>query len=118
MELAEAHAGLGNILHAQSRDPAARLPFDLVINATSAGHERQLPPISYHLFAPGASCYDMNYGRTHRVLRTWCEEQGIACHDGLGMLVEQAAESFRIWTDFEAETAPVIELLREELAET
>jgi shikimate dehydrogenase len=114
--LAEAHAGLGNVMHAQSRDPAARLPFDLVLNATSAGHERQLPMISRDLFAPGASCYDLNYGRPHQVLRDWCEAQGLACHDGLGMLVEQAAESFRIWTGFEPETAPVIARLRSDLA--
>jgi len=115
IELAASHAGLGNITHSQSSDPGATMPFDLVINATSAGHERLLPAISLNLFAPGASCYDLNYGRTHRVLRKWCEEQGLPCHDGLGMLVEQAAESFRIWTGFEPETRPVIELLRSEL---
>ena len=116
VELAGSHAGLGNITHSQSRDPQATQPFDLVINATSAGHDRQLPAISQDLFAPGASCYDLNYGRTHKVLRNWCDEQGLTCHDGLGMLVEQAAESFRIWTGFEPETRPVIGHFRTELA--
>ncbi len=113
-ELARLHSGLGAIAHAQSHDPSATQPFDLVINATSAGHARKLPPISRNLFAPGGICYDLNYGRTSSVLRDWCTENDIAFRDGLGMLVEQAAESFRIWTGFEPETAPVIEVLRGE----
>jgi shikimate dehydrogenase len=115
-ELAESHAGLGNITHSQSSDPSATQPFNLVINATSAGHERQLPPITRSLLAPGAYCYDLNYGRTHKVLRAWCNENGVTCHDGLGMLVEQAAESFRLWTGFEPETRPVIDRIRQDMA--
>jgi shikimate dehydrogenase len=115
MELAGQHSDLGNISHAQSHDPSAARPFDLVINATSAGHQSQLPVISPALFAPKAACYDLNYGRFHAVLRDWCREHAIPCHDGLGMLVEQAAESFRIWTGFTPDTGPVIEGLRGEL---
>jgi shikimate dehydrogenase len=83
-------------------------PFDLVINATSAGHAGELPNLSRGLFAEGAVCYDLNYGAAHTMLGEWCSAHGIRCHDGLGMLVEQAAGSFRIWTGFAPDTKPVI----------
>jgi shikimate dehydrogenase len=110
--LAGRHAGLGSLTHAQGHDPAKTGPFDLVINATAAGQRQQLPEISAAMFGAGAVCYDLNYGRAHRVLRDWCRDHGVACHDGLGMLVEQAAESFRIWTGHAPQSRPVIERLR------
>jgi len=82
--------------------------FDLLINATSLGHHGKAPPLTNSLFAAGSCCYDLNYYKASQPLKTWCENMGQAYVDGLGMLVEQAAESFSIWTGKQAETGTVI----------
>ncbi len=85
--------------------------FDIVINATSTGLADVMPPLPRDIFAPGALAYEMVYGR-----RTLFMEFAVACGatavDGLGMLVEQAAESFFIWRGVRPATKPVIEMLR------
>ncbi|MEY4598128.1 MAG: shikimate dehydrogenase [Pseudomonadota bacterium] len=86
-------------------------PFDLVVNATSAGLEGVMPPLPENLFAPGAIAYDMVYGIETRFL-DFARSRGVRCADGLGMLVEQAAESFFIWRGVRPDTAPVIAQLR------
>lgn len=90
------------------------VPFDLVINATSLGHNGGLPPLKTSFFAPGAVCYDLNYHRASEPLQAWCVANGQAYLDGLGMLVEQAAESFSIWTGKRPDSTEVIERLRVE----
>jgi len=87
--------------------------FDLLIHATAAGHRGTGPVLSDDLFATDAVCYDLNYGAAHEELSLWCSERGITCHDGLGMLVEQAAASFEIWTGYRPQSLPVIEALRD-----
>jgi shikimate dehydrogenase len=82
--------------------------FDLVINATSTGHFRQAPVLNPALFGKQSTCYDLSYGKAHSALRDWCRNQEIRCHDGLGMLVEQAAESFYLWTGFRPDTTAVL----------
>ncbi len=86
-------------------------PADIVINATSTGlQERQLPlpPTA----VAGARCYDMSYGQAAGFAR-WAGQHGAAATaDGLGMLVEQAAESFHIWLGRRPATAPVLTMLR------
>ena len=72
--------------------------FDLVINATSLGHHGEAPPLTRDLFAPDALCYDLNYFKASEPLKKFCEEMRQPYIDGLGMLVEQAAKSFQIWT--------------------
>lgn len=96
---------------AQSYDGLAGMQFELVINATSAGLEGALPPLPDDLFAPGALAYDMMYGRETAFLAL-ARARGVDCADGLGMLVEQAAESFFIWRGLRPQTAPVIAQLR------
>jgi shikimate dehydrogenase len=91
----------------------AGLQFDLVVNATSAGLEGEMPPLPDPLFAPGAVAYDMVYGRETQFLG-FARARGATCADGLGMLVEQAAESFFIWRGVRPQTAPVIAQLRSE----
>jgi|SRR3989344_417463 shikimate dehydrogenase len=86
--------------------------FDLIINATSAGLSGTMPPLPEGLFAPGALAYDMVYGRDTPFL-AFARRHGARAADGLGMLVEQAAESFFIWRDVRPQTAPVIEKLRD-----
>ena len=87
--------------------------FDLIINATAAGLSDQVPDIPDRLLAEGGRCYDMMYGDKPTAFMRWGEQQGAAhCVDGLGMLVEQAAESFYLWRGIRPDTAPVIQALR------
>ncbi|NTV96164.1 MAG: shikimate dehydrogenase [Thiobacillus sp.] len=86
--------------------------FDLVINATAASLAGDLPPMPDDIFAPGALAYDMMYGRDTPFL-AFARERGVRTADGLGMLVEQAAEAFYVWRGVRPQTAPVIAMLRE-----
>lgn len=88
--------------------------YDLVINATSVGHQGQVPRLPPGLLADGAACYDLNFGRAHAPLRDWARAQGAArIADGLGMLVEQAAASHALWRGARPPTAAIIARLRE-----
>src|SRR5574340_407174 len=86
-------------------------PFDLVVNATAASLAGELPPLSPKIFTPGTLAYDMMYGRDTPFL-AFARAQGAATADGLGMLVEQAAEAFHLWRGIRPDTAPVIASLR------
>lgn len=87
--------------------------FDLIINATSAGIEDQVPPIPDGLLASGGCCYDLMYGDAPTAFVRWGLEQGATRSlDGLGMLVEQAAESFFLWRGVRPSTTEVIAELR------
>jgi len=90
---------------------AADTPFDLVINATAASLAGELPPLSPRVFAAGALAYDMMYGHDTPFL-SFARTHGAATADGLGMLVEQAAEAFHVWRGIRPDTAPVIAALR------
>lgn len=93
--------------------------FDIVINGTAASLGGQVPALPDGLFAAGALAYDMMYGREPTAFMRWAETQGAArLSDGLGMLVEQAAESFHVWHGVHPETATVLEELRRELGRT
>lgn len=89
--------------------------FDLVINATSLGHKGESPPLSASSFAAGSLCYDLNYFKASLPLKKRCEEMRQAYLDGLGMLVEQAAKSFYIWTGKRPETRTVIDACRRDM---
>jgi shikimate dehydrogenase len=86
--------------------------FDLVINATSSSLQGELPPLPADAFAAGALAYDMMYGSTPTPFLAFAAAHGGKTSDGLGMLVEQAAESFLLWRGVRPATAPVIALLR------
>jgi len=87
--------------------------FDVVINGTSASLQGELIPLPDSILAEGAGCYDMVYADEDTVFTRWAREHGAAtCLDGLGMLVEQAAESFFIWRGVRPDTRPVIDMLR------
>ena len=87
--------------------------FDLVINATSAGHEGQVPRLPPGLLKDGGACYDLSYGKAFEPFRNWALAQGArVIGDGVGMLVEQAAASFELWYGRRPKTAPVIASLR------
>lgn len=87
--------------------------FDLIINATSAGFDGGVPAIPRDCLAVGGWAYDMFYGDTPTPFLRWGRERGAArALDGLGMLVEQAAESFFLWRGVRPSTASVIARLR------
>jgi shikimate dehydrogenase len=94
-------------------DALADRRFDVVINATAAslqGEALQLPP---DMFAPDALAYDLMYGEAPTPFLRWAREHGAArISDGLGMLVEQAAESFFIWHGRRPQTDTVLAALR------
>lgn len=87
--------------------------FDLIINATTAGHSRMSLALPPSLLAPRAICYDLSYGRAAFGFLAWARSAG-ASHaiDGLGMLVEQAAEAFDVWHGRRPETDAVYAELR------
>jgi shikimate dehydrogenase len=89
--------------------------FDLVINATSASLAGALPPlpVAPSIFAPASLAYDMMYGKGDTPFLAFARAQGAArLADGLGMLVEQAAEAFHFWRGVRPDSAPVIAALR------
>jgi len=92
-------------------DELAGRRFDIVINATSSGLTDALPPLPGNVFAEGALAYDMMYGRITPFMRL-ARQHGAQVADGLGMLVEQAAESFMIWRGVRPDTRPVLAQLR------
>jgi shikimate dehydrogenase len=90
-------------------------PFDIIINATSASLSADLPPIPAVIFGAGALAYDMMYGKDSTVFMRFALQHGAIVRDGLGMLVEQAAESFFVWRGVRPDTAPVFSMLRANL---
>ena len=113
LELARLGAALGPV-EGCGFDGLAGERFDLIINATSAGLADAVPAIPDDCLAPGGWIYDMLYGDRPTPFCRWGSEHGAArVLDGLGMLVEQAAESFRLWRGVRPDTAPVIESLRQ-----
>jgi len=91
----------------------AKQRFDLVINATSASLAGELPSLPSGVFAAGSLAYDMMYGRGDTPFLAFARRQGAArLADGLGMLVEQAAEAFFVWRGIRPLSGPVMSLLR------
>ena len=88
--------------------------YDLIINATSASLSGDIPAIPPAVIGPDTVCYDMAYGKTDTPFVRWALKLGCArALQGWGMLVEQAAESFRIWRGVRPATAPVLQALKE-----
>ena len=86
--------------------------FDLIINSTAAGINAEIPAVPDGILAPGGWVYDLMYAREPTAFVIWGRSQNaFKSLDGLGMLVEQAAESFSLWRGVRPETAPVIAML-------
>ena len=109
IELADQFAG--SAISGGSYDDLAGRQFDAIINATSAGLTDSEVPLPKNIFAEGALAYDMMYGRETPFMK-FAREKGAQVADGLGMLVEQAAEAFHIWRSVRPDTATVIAKLR------
>ena len=114
-DLAMNFASLGDI-EAAPLDAIPDGNFDIVLNATSTsvrGEALHLPP---HVMAARGLAYDMAYGEPARAFLAHARGGGMRACDGLGMLVEQAAESFELWRGRRPDTAPVLARLRTGLA--
>lgn len=114
LQLSKAFADLGYTLGC-GFDMLDGQQFDLVINATSTGLQDSLPPLPDSILGSGCQCYEMVYGATATPFMRWAKTRGAEVSDGLGMLVEQAAESFYIWRQVRPDTAPVLTQLRASL---
>ncbi len=87
--------------------------FDIVINGTSASLQGEMPPLPMGIFNAGALAYDMMYGDSPTPFMKWARQHGApSVADGLGMLVEQAAESYYFWRGKRPDTAAVMAALR------
>lgn len=104
-------------LHASTFD-ALQGPFDLVINATSASLGGHMPPLAPELFSAKTLAYDMMYGKEPTAFMRFASRHGAKVRDGLGMLVEQAAEAFFVWRGVRPDTAAVYAALRTQLQQS
>lgn len=103
-------------VQACSYDELEDKTFDLIINGTSCGLAGELPPLPDEVLRQGGVCYDMLYGATQTAFLRWATTHGAGVTaDGLGMLVEQAAESFLRWRGVMPDTGPVLKQLRADL---
>lgn len=110
--LADLFSDLGNIKAGGFNDISPS--FDVIINATAASLQGEVPPLPDDLLAEKATCYDMMYSDNDTAFISWAKQHGAAkTIDGLGMLVEQAAEAFHLWRGVKPDTAAVISLLRQ-----
>jgi shikimate dehydrogenase len=114
-ELAADFAALGTV-SGSGFDDLPKQSFDLIINATAASLQGEVPPLPDECCTATTWCYDMMYGAEPTPFMEWAEQHGAAKNmDGLGMLVEQAAESFFHWRGVRPETREVIQAIRAEL---
>ena len=91
--------------------------FDLVINGSSGSLAGQMPDLPDTVLGPGAVCYDMMYSAEPTVFMRWAQGLGASdCADGLGMLVEQAAQAFYLWRGCHPDSEPVIAAMRSRLS--
>ncbi|WOJ97420.1 shikimate dehydrogenase [Congregibacter brevis] len=114
--LAREFGVLGKI-SAGGYDSVSDEQFDLVINANSAGLSGEMPALPPGILSERCCCYDLLYGAEPTAFMRWAAQNAAwAVSDGLGMLVEQAAEAFYVWHRQRPETQPVIQQLRGVLA--
>jgi shikimate dehydrogenase len=119
VELVRRHAAValrhGASLEAWALDevPGA---FDVVVNATASSLAGDAVPVNARVLRPGALAVDMMYGPAAAGFMAWAEAHGAVARDGLGMLVEQAAESFEIWRGVRPPSAQVLAEVRASLA--
>ena len=109
--LAQAH---GVTLDARTlNDPGEG--FDVLINGTAASLAGSGVPVAASVLKPGSLALDMMYGPAAQPFLDWAQRHGAQGRDGLGMLVEQAAEAFALWRGVRPDTAPVLSALRAQL---
>ena len=94
--LVERFSSIGNINYIEKSDLVEN-KFDLIINATSQGMNQKSFDFTNRVFNDGSILYDLSYGNASKNIKDWAIENKIQFFDGLGMLIEQAADSFLIW---------------------
>jgi len=115
--LVERHRGVAGATDLSAREPGdCGAGFDVVVNATASSLQGGEIPVDAAVLAPGALALDMMYGPAAQGFLAWAASHGALGRDGLGMLVEQAAEAFFVWRSVRPDTAPVLAALRERLA--
>jgi shikimate dehydrogenase len=90
--------------------------YDIVLNASATSLQGQAAPVPAGVLAPGALAVDLMYGPASEPFLAWARDAGATARDGLGMLVEQAAEAFFVWRGVRPATAPVLQMLRADIA--
>jgi shikimate dehydrogenase len=116
--LVQSHAMLANETYADLQAcalHAVRGQFDVVLNATATSMGGDAVPVDAAVLKPGALAYDMMYGPAAQGFLQWAAGHGAAGRDGLGMLVEQAAEAFQFWRSVRPPSAQVLAELRLEM---
>jgi shikimate dehydrogenase len=114
-ELAQSFSDMGRLKAIGYQDFGSE-PFDVVINATAASMAGEVPALPPGIVSSRSICYDMYYGRDETPFTSWALQRGCArAIMGLGMLVEQAAESFHLWRGVRPDTASVLSSLTAEL---
>jgi len=110
--LAQDFADLGDVTGGSFNDLREQGQFDIIINATAASLQGIMPPLPESCLSEKSVCYDMMYGGRPTAFEYWCEDHGASLVlNGLGMLVEQAAESYFIWRGIMPVTKPVLDSL-------
>jgi shikimate dehydrogenase len=118
-DLVERHASRAGRCALEARgldDPGTS--FDIVLNASASSLGEAPPPVPARVLRPGTLAVDLMYGRPADPFLHWAAEHGAVGRDGLGMLVEQAAEAFLFWRGVRPLTAPVLQALRRQVAAT
>jgi shikimate dehydrogenase len=112
VELAEEFGMLGDVRGCTFENISDGV-FDLVLNATSASLQDEIPPIPRGAIGPATLCYDMAYGKGETAFTRWAKSIGAGrAETGWGMLVEQAAEAFLLWRGMKPDTKPVLEAVK------
>ena len=108
--LANHFGRFGDVSASRFSDLADMDSFDIVINATSAGLDGAVPEFPASIVTESSVCYDLSYGSASTPFLSWANTHGIRRRSsGWGMLVEQAAESFRLWRNVMPDTRAVLE---------
>jgi len=89
--------------------------FDVLVNATAASMQAEVPPLPAGTLKAGALALDMMYGAAALPFLRWARAQGAVARDGLGMLVEQASEAYEVWLGVRPDTFDVLAALRREV---
>lgn len=118
IELARLHAGIAaqnNVEILAGGLDACAQAFDVVINSSASSQDGYAAPVAASVLKPGALALDMSYGQASHPFLEWAKEHGAYGRDGLGMLVEQGAESFYFWHNVLPDGAAVLAHARQEL---
>jgi shikimate dehydrogenase len=107
--LVEQFEATGEFTACRFEDLEGQEPFDLIVNATSAGTRGESPPFPSSCVGPDSFCYDLAYGLKGTPFVAWARKHGARnAVQGWGMLVEQAAESYQIWRGMRPDTEPIL----------